>query len=117
MSNSKDLEDQVPHRDPHLQDKEFPDLDREDLREWLDLPVTKLLHRHLVSRREHHRDAITDYVIEGKDDKVRLAAAGVRVLEEIAGLFHPPERRPVEPEEPFVDPGAIPPPPRGAVKP
>jgi hypothetical protein len=32
-------------------------------------------------------------------------------------LFHPPERIHEEPEEPFVDPGAIPDPPGKAVKP
>lgn len=98
-------------------DKEFPDLDLEDLRAWLDLPPSRLLRRHLESRREQLRDAITDYVIEGKDDKVRLAAAGVRIHDEVLALFHPPERHIEEPDEPFVDPGAIPDPPGKAVKP
>jgi len=38
-----------------------------------------------------------------------VASGGLRVLETLIALFHPPEERELELEEPFVDPGVIPP--------
>lgn len=101
---------------PKPTDKRFSELSPEDLRPWLNLPVTRLLEEHLVSQRDLTKEAIADYVYEGEEAKARIATGGLRAHEALLALFHPPDPPPVEPEEPFVDPGTIPEPPRGAAK-
>jgi hypothetical protein len=71
---------------------------------------------HLEHQRDLTRVAVADYVFDGQEAKARIATGGLRVLEQTVALFYPPEPLPQEEEEPFVDPGSIPPPPRGAVR-
>lgn len=62
-------------------------------------------------QRDVTRDALGDFIFEGEEGKARIATGGLRVYEQLLGLFIPPRPRAEEVEEPFVDPGTIPPPP------
>lgn len=90
---------------------QFLDLGPRELRPWLDHPISRLLLQHLVSERDRTKDAICDSTFDLKADEALLTSGGLRVLETLIALFHPPEEHEIELEAPFVDPGAIPPPP------
>lgn len=84
-------------------------LEDKDLAPWRDLPVSRLLVRHLQEECEAAREAVTRFVEEGNEVAARIAVGGLRYGQALLAALHPPQRSAPPPEEPFVDPAALPP--------
>jgi hypothetical protein len=54
---------------------------------------------------------ISDSVFDNRVEEARVASGGLRAVESLIALLHPPEIPLPEAEDEFVDPGTIPPPP------
>lgn len=86
------------------QDQQLSDLWEEDLREWLALPVSRLLLEHLRREKYAALDAIADDLREGRDRPAIAASGGVAVIETLWSVLHPGPRPVEAQEQPFVDP-------------
>jgi hypothetical protein len=69
--------------------------------------VSRLLLDHLQREERAALEYIADETFHGRGLNATLASGGLQVNRSLWGLLHPPDPKPEEAEEVYVDPGTI----------